>query len=193
MTAADRAARRRRAPRNVILIGARGCGKTTVGRALAARLGWEFVDTDERIVARAGKSIRAIFADDGEPAFRQLESELVDEVTRDTQQVISAGGGAVLAQRNRAALSAAGVCIWLTAPPEELHRRLESDPQTAETRPALTGRAALDEIRHLLTQREPLYAAVAEHVVPTAGQPVEQIVETLLGLVAEGRGSAEGP
>ena len=145
--------------RNVILIGYRGCGKTCVGREVAARLGWTFVDTDERIEAQ-GRSIRQIFEQEGEPFFRRLETDVIAEVTRGTEQVIAVGGGAVLSEANRTALRAAGLCIWLTAPVAELHRRSLADPRSLATRPALTPRSGLDEIRHLLAQREPLYAAM---------------------------------
>jgi len=178
--------------RNVILIGYRGCGKTSVGREVAARLGWTFVDTDEQIEA-GGRSIRQIFEQEGEPFFRQIEAEVIADVARGTGQVVAVGGGAVLSEANRTALRAAGLCIWLTAPAEELHQRLLADPRSPATRPALTPRRGLDEIRHLLKQRDPLYAAAAHHVVPTAEQSVAQVVEAVLGAVAKRRASAEAP
>jgi len=129
--------------RNVILIGYRGCGKTCVGRELAARLHWPFVDTDEQVEATAGRSIREIFEQDGEVAFRQLEPRAIADVTRASGQVIAVGGGALLSAANRAALRQAGVCVWLTAPATELRRRLRADPRTGATRPALTARGGL--------------------------------------------------
>jgi shikimate kinase len=182
----------RQPPRNVILIGYRGCGKTSVGRLLATRLGWTLVDTDERIEAAAGRSIRDIFAQGGEAAFRRLEADAVAEVARGTRQVISVGGGAVLSEDNRRTLRAAGVRVWLTAPAEELYRRMRGDPRDARTRPALTGRGGLDEVRHLLAEREPLYAELADHVVPTGQRSVEQVVEAILAALGSG-GSPEIP
>ena len=176
--------------RNVILIGYRGAGKTNVGRAVAARLGWDFVDTDERIEA-GGRSIRQIFEQEGEPFFRQIEAAVIADVTRGTKQVLAVGGGAVCSEPNRATLRTAGLCIWLKTPAEELHRRLLTDPRSPATRPALTPLGGLDEIRHLLKEREPLYAATAHHVVPTAGQSVEQVVEAVLSVVAAWRASSE--
>jgi shikimate kinase len=178
--------------RNVILIGYRGCGKTSVGRAVAARLGWTFVDTDERIEA-GGRSIREIFNQDGEPFFRQIETEAIDNIVRGTRQVIAVGGGAVLSAANCATLRAAGLCIWLTAPDKELHARLLADPRSPATRPALTPLSGLDEIRHLLSERDPLYAATAHLVVPTTEQSVAQVVEAVLNAVAERRAAAEAP
>ncbi|MEW6197443.1 MAG: shikimate kinase [Planctomycetota bacterium] len=189
--------------RNLVLIGCRGCGKTTVGRALAARLGWVFVDTDERVAALAGRPIATIFATDGEAAFRELESRVIAAAihrrdacaTPDTPAdvghggptlqgsagvspaVLSVGGGAVLSEANRAALRQAGLCIWLTAPADELHRRVMSDPDHAADRPALTHLDGPAEMQHLLREREPLYAALADHVVSTAGRSLEEVVE----------------
>lgn len=178
------------APRNIILIGYRGCGKTSVGRSLAARLGWSLVDTDARVEAAAGRTIREIFAQDGEAAFRALEAVAVAEVARGAHQVVSVGGGAVLSATNCAALRRAGVCIWLIAPPEELHRRVQADSRHAATRPALTAQNELDEVRHLLKQRAPLYAAVAEHVVDTAGRSIEQVADAILAVVSSRNGSS---
>lgn len=177
--------------RNLVLIGCRGCGKTTVGRAVAQRLGWVFVDTDERVAALAGRSIAAIFATDGEAAFRELESRAIAEAIRDaglegpalqgsvgvSPTVVSVGGGAVLSPANRVALRQAGLCIWLTAPAEELQRRVSADPDHAAARPALTPLDAPAEMQHLLREREPLYAALADHVVSTAGRSLEEVVE----------------
>ncbi len=177
--------------RNVILIGARGCGKTSVGRALARRLGWPFVDTDEEIQTTSGRCIRDIFAQDGEPAFRALETLAIAAACRGGPKVLSVGGGAVLRDANRGALRSAGVCFWLTAPAEELHRRTQADCHSADTRPALTAREALDELRHLLAERAPLYAATADHVVDTAGRSVAQVVETVLKSIGPVAADAE--
>lgn len=176
---------------NVILIGYRGCGKSAVGQFVADRLGWPLVDTDRLIEAAAGHSIRTIFADSGEAAFRALETEQVARVAQATHQVISVGGGAVLDLRNRDALAAAGVCFWLTAPAEVLYERMQADARNADTRPALTDRTALDEVRHLLQERQPLYAALAQHVVQTAGRSVSQVAADILGLLAQHDASAE--
>jgi shikimate kinase len=169
---------------SIVLIGYRGAGKSAVGREVARRLGWEFIDTDAEIERRCGKCIADIFAQEGEQYFRQIEQTVVAEATRAVRRVLSVGGGAVLSEQNRTALRAAGVCVWLTAPAEELHRRLAADPRSASTRPALTDRAGLDEVRHLLAQREPLYAGLAEHVVPTTGRSSAEVADAILALLA---------
>lgn len=176
--------------RNLVLIGYRGCGKSCVGRQVAARLGWSFVDTDEQVEAADGRPVAAIFEQAGEATFRRLEETIIARVTRAPRQVISVGGGAVLSEANRRALRDAGLCIWLAAPPEELHRRIQADPGTTGGRPALTGCGGLDEIRHLLGQRQPLYSALADHVVQTAGQSIGQVVEAVLSAMSTGRASS---
>lgn len=173
---------------NIILIGYRGSGKTTVARTLATRLGWTGVDADELIEARAGRSIRDIFDQDGEAGFRRLEADIIREVCSSPRQVISVGGGAVLSPVNRGVLRQAGFCVWLTAPPEELERRIQADARTTATRPALTAYNAAEEIRRLLQEREPLYASLADHVVNTAGQPVDDVADAILRRLSEPSG-----
>jgi shikimate kinase len=175
------------------LLGARGCGKTSVGRELARHLNRTFIDTDEQIEAGAGRTIRDFFAQDGEPTFRRLETEAIAAATRAERQVLSVGGGAVLSASNQAMLRAAGVCIWLTAPAEELFRRIQADPATAARRPPLTDRAGLDEVRHLLAQRERLYAATAHYVVSTAGLSVAQAVAAVLSVLPADPAATEAP
>ncbi len=170
---------------NLVLIGFRGSGKTSVGRLVAARLNWAFVDTDERIESLAGRPICELFEQLGPAWFRQQETRLIGELVGGRQQVISVGGGAVLEERNRGALRTAGICVWLTAPAEELYRRMLADPRNAQTRPPLTGQDGLAEVRHLLSEREPLYAAAAHRTLSTAGRTLEEVAEALLRLVAE--------
>lgn len=166
--------------RNVILIGYRGCGKTAVGQALAKQLGWRFLDTDTLITTAAGCTIQQIFATWGEARFRQIEREQIGTVLQGSEQVISVGGGAVVLDENRTAMQVGGTCVWLTAPPDTLRRRMLADPQNAIQRPALTQRDHLDEIQHLLALREPLYASVAHRVVNTAGCTIEEVAAAVL-------------
>lgn len=147
----------------IFLIGYRGSGKTTVGRALAARLGWDFVDADERIESAAGMSIKDIFRTAGEPAFRDLESSTLAHLAALTRTVVATGGGAVLRDQNRTLLRA-GFVVWLTASPETLTARIETDPTTATRRPNLTAAGGVDEVRALLAVRTPYYSQVADFV-----------------------------
>jgi shikimate kinase len=178
-----RAAEQRRRD-NVILIGLRGSGKSSVAELLAKRLGWVHVDTDELVEQQAGCSIREIFERHGEVHFRTLETQALEQVARGQRQVISVGGGAILAEHNRRLLRGAGVCIWLTAPPEELHRRLLADARTASLRPPLTDLPGLEEMRQSLQTREPWYAATADHAVDTSGRTIAEVAAAVVELVS---------
>jgi len=176
----------------ITLIGYRGSGKTAVGRRLAERLGWDFIDTDQRVQERAGRTIREIFATDGEAAFRNLEAEVLDEACAGRRRVISAGGGAVLMRRNRKAIRAAGACVWLAALPEVLRRRIVNDEDSEGQRPPLTGQPALTEIQQVLQARLPVYEATADYVVDTSERAVAEVVGDILALLGvEGRATEE--
>ena len=177
----------------IILIGYRGSGKTAVGRCLAERLGWQFIDTDEEVEKHAGRSIREIFETDGKIGFRRIEAAVLDRALAGRQRVVSAGGGAVLARRNRKSMRAAGSCVWLTAPPEELRRRIAADERSAAQRPSLTDQPTLDEIESVLQARLPVYEATATHVVNTAGRSVEEVAGAILELLGGTGSRAEEP
>jgi shikimate kinase len=164
---------------NLVLVGYRGCGKSSVGRALAARLNRTFVDTDERVEQASGCSIREIFEQNGEEEFRARERAATLEAAAHSRQVISVGGGAVLDVANRRALRERGLCVWLTAPPEELRRRLSRDENTSSARPPLRGQAVLAEIEQVLNERLPVYEAMADCVVDTRGKTAEQVADEI--------------
>ena len=149
---------------SIVLIGYRGSGKTSIGKRLADRLWQKCVDTDEIVVARAGKSIADIFAQDGEARFRELEREAVKEVAAIPDVVIALGGGAPLSEENRRVIKEAGHrVIYLKCEPEELHKRLQADPNTPKDRPHLTEfGGGLEEITKVLAEREPIYRQMAD-------------------------------
>jgi shikimate kinase len=163
----------------VFLIGYRGTGKSTVARHLADRLGYDAVDADEEIERRAGKSIAAIFAEDGEAAFRDLESQLVDELARRRRTVIALGGGAVLRDTNRNAIRGAGPVIWLTAPVDAIVERLAADPATAGRRPNLTKTGGRQEVEAVLAERTPIYRQCATLTVDTVGKTCAQVADEI--------------
>jgi shikimate kinase len=174
----------------VVLIGYRGSGKTAVGRVLAERLSWEFVDTDALVEQRAERTIREIFESEGELTFRRIEADVLGKVLLGRRRIISAGGGAVLSRRNRKAIRGSGACIWLTAPPDELHRRTSQDDSSETQRPDLTAKGGLDEIETVLQARLPIYEATADHVISTVGLSVEQVADAVLGrLTGASRGT----
>jgi shikimate kinase len=143
----------------VALIGYRGSGKTTIGKRLADRLWWKFVDVDDQIVKKAGKSIAQIFADDGEERFRDLETEVLAECLKNQDVVLGLGGGTLGREQNRQLLKDADArLIYLRCEPAELLRRIEADPASAANRPALTPLGgSIEEIKLKLAEREPIY------------------------------------
>ena len=163
----------------LILLGPRGGGKTTLGRLLAARWGAPLIDLDAEVERRAGKRISAIFAADGEAAFRDLESTaLADAVTRGG--VVATGGGVVVREANRRLLLACDCPrVFLHAEPAVLWQRIAADPATAATRPALTAHAGEDEVRHLLETRLPLYRAVATRELDVTRATRDELVALL--------------
>jgi shikimate dehydrogenase len=154
---------------NWVIVGMPGCGKSTVGAALGKRLpDHAVVDIDDCIVKRAGKPISEIFAQDGEEAFRQLESDIIAEESRQTGRILITGGGAVLREENRLNLRQNGRVFWLRRPLEQL--------DVGHGRPLSPNREAT---ARLATQREPLYAATADAVIQNIGT-VEQTVDAMM-------------
>jgi shikimate kinase len=161
----------------VFLIGYRCSGKTAVARLLAERRRWTWIDADHELERRAGKTIRQIFADDGERTFRDLESTVLADLTQMNDAVIATGGGVVLRPENRQLLKA-GIVVWLTAPAEVLWRRMQADTATAERRPNLA-QGGLAEVEALLAEREPLYRECAQYIVDSSTQSPDEIAAYL--------------
>ncbi len=171
------------APPNLVLTGFMGTGKTTVGRAVAARLGRPFVDMDEVIAQRAGMGIAAIFARQGEPAFRAMEAELVRELAGQRGLVIATGGGALVETANRETLCRTGLVICLTASVDTILARVGA----GEERPLLADAAdPRARITALLARRAAAYAEIP-YTVDTTNRSLSQVVEAVLHLAATGR------
>lgn len=166
--------------KTIFLTGFMGCGKTSVGRLLAARLGLPFVDLDQEIVTEAGASIKEIFAAEGEPSFRLLESRVLERVAAGPGAVVSTGGGAVIAAENRELMRRFGRIVNLTASVETIAARVSGDSE----RPLLQDDASVQRIASMLEGREPFYAD-ADLRIDTTTMTVEavaaEIVEALKG------------
>lgn len=161
---------------SVVLVGLPGSGKTTVGRQLARRLKLPFVDSDQTIEERLGSSIRDFFAREGEDAFRNLEQDVIDELTlRGGDQVLSTGGGAVLRPLNRQRLHDRGRVVYLRSFPEELFRRLRHDT----SRPLLQVADPMAKLRELFEARDPLYRDTAHFVMETGRPSVSTLVNMI--------------
>jgi shikimate kinase len=170
---------------SIILIGYRGSGKTTIGRKLADRLWQDLVDTDQLIVKKSGKAIKEIFEKDGEPHFRDLETEVVKEVAKLSEVVISLGGGAVLREENREALKAGNhKIVYLKCDPAELHRRIQADAATSLMRPSLTDLSGtVEEVEQLAAQREPIYRSVMTAELDVTNLSPEEAVVYIVRLL----------
>ncbi len=167
--------------RRVYLIGLRGSGKTTLGLALAARLGADFRDADQELERRLGRSIASFVAERGWEAFRDEESLVLAALARGEGEgtlVVSTGGGAVLREENRRLMRESGLCVLLEAPLAVLARRLEASPNASQ-RPSLTGGGLLEEMAAVAAERGPLYRAAA-HLVLDASRPAEEVCASLL-------------
>lgn len=168
---------------NLVLIGYRGTGKSSVGRILARRLRRELVSTDAEVVKRARQSIPDIVKQFGWDHFRDLESAVCRDFAARDQLIIDTGGGAILRPENVEVLRKNGTLFWLTAEVETITKRIGDDTQ----RPSLTGtKSFTDEIREVLTERTPKYRAAADHVVSTEGVSTADVAERILQQV-EGR------
>ncbi len=156
---------------NIVLIGFMGTGKTSIGKRLSTQLRMRYVDTDELIEEESGRYISDIFAEDGEPAFRELESETVRKVSKLHNHVISTGGGVVLKEANMVELKRNGIVFCLNATAEEIYQRVEHQSH----RPLLQTPDPLAKIRSMLEERHPYYAK-ADYTVETTGRSFEEVM-----------------
>jgi shikimate kinase len=165
-------------PKNIVLIGFMGSGKSTVGRDLHQRLGYPLVDMDQMIEQRTGKSIAAIFVDSGEDAFREMESELLEELADPDapRRIISTGGGVIGREKNRELLRQLGCVVWLHAPLPVILERTGKN----RDRPLLNAPDAAVRAAELLAIREPLYAAAAHLKVDTTGLDSTELTTGIL-------------
>ena len=161
-------------PRNIILVGFMASGKTSVGRALSERTGWSLVDADDVIVARAGKPIHRIFAEDGEPAFRELERQVIADLCAGERQVIASGGGSFVSEQNREVMLSGGRVFFLSASPSEILRRVQEEDFGGPIRPLLAVDDPEARIAELLAQRMPAYTQ-AHHTVETDALTAEGV------------------
>ncbi len=170
---------------NLILIGYRAAGKTTVGRRLSTLLQRAFVDSDEMIEQRQQMAIEEIVKCHGWDYFRAIEREVIAEISKHDHQIISAGGGAPVYPENVNALKKNGLLIWLKADVEVLLERMSRDIQSVIKRPSLTGKGTLSEFKEVLLQREPIYARASEVQVDTTLLDVDGVAHYVLSVLKE--------
>lgn len=160
---------------NIILTGFMGSGKTEVGKSLAKRLGYTFIDTDLLIEKKTGKSISDIFSNDGEPFFRDTETQILKELSEINEHVISTGGGIVTREENILQLRRIGFIIWLRASPETILSRVGHETH----RPLLNVDNPIEQIKMLMSQREQSYSKV-DLTIDTDGLEVDEVVNIII-------------
>ncbi len=156
---------------NIVLIGFMGTGKTSIGRRISSQLRMRYVDTDEIVERDNRRRISDIFAEDGEPAFRELESEAVRKVSKLHNHVISTGGGVILKEANMTELKRNGIIFCLTATAEEIYKRIGHQTH----RPLLQDPDPLTKIQSMLAERQSYYAE-ADHMISTTGRAFGEII-----------------
>ncbi len=163
--------------KNYILVGYMGCGKTTVGKNLARICNMRFLDTDELIEEKQGRKISDIFATDGEQAFRDMETEVLQEMLEQkrTGFVISTGGGMPVREENRELLKKLGIVFYLKAKPDTVYERVKGDTK----RPLLQCEDPLSRIRAMQEQREPAYREASDYIVEVDEYKQSQIAEQI--------------
>jgi shikimate kinase len=165
---------------NIVLIGYRGTGKSTVAKILGQRLGREVMSTDAEIVKEAGQSIPHIVEQFGWDHFRELETQMCRKLQDQTNLVIDTGGGLILKEDNVKILRANGTIFWLTAEVPTIVNRISSDTQ----RPSLSGtKTFVEEIEDILKERAPKYQTAADHVIPTDQTSPHEIAHSILSLI----------
>lgn len=171
---------RARLKKTVVLVGMMGAGKTAVGKALAARLDVPFLDSDEEIIKAADRPIAEIFARDGEPFFRDRETEVIKRLLHEECGILSTGGGAYLSERNRIEISASGVAVWLQADLNLLWARVRH----RNSRPLLQTDNPFETLRQLYEARDPLYAKAELGVQCDAEYSIEQMAGEVIKILA---------
>ena len=162
---------------NIVLMGFMGAGKTTIGKELAKALGYEFIDTDERIEKEQGRKISDIFSKDGEAAFRDMETDLLKRLlNKEERFVLSIGGGMPVRVENRSLLQSLGTVVYLKTSKEEIIRRVSDDTR----RPLLQGGALEEKVTSLMNAREQIYMETACVEVVTDQKTPQKIAEELL-------------
>jgi shikimate kinase len=171
---------------NIYLIGYRCCGKTSVGKALSKLLGRPFLDTDEAVVQKSGKTISENVSRSGWDTFRDMEKSVIDQTILLNHHVIATGGGVILNPDNVRNMKKAGRVIWLKVSPETVRARMAADPKTLIQRPGLTATGSMDEIETVLLARHPLYEKASHLVLDTDILGIEAICRKILENTQQG-------
>jgi shikimate kinase len=169
---------------NIILIGYRCTGKTSVGKKISERLRMPFYDTDELVKNHTGKTIREIVEEKGWESFRKEEKSVVRGLSSLVDTIIAAGGGAVVDAENRDALKRNGLFLWLTADVRTIVERMKKDRVAGEQRPPLSSDGLERETSEILQKRTPIYRQLADFTIDTSGKEIDAIADEACNLLA---------
>lgn len=164
------------ANKNLFFIGFMGCGKSTMARIISEKTGAVLIEMDETIESQAGLSINEIFEKYGEQYFRDLESQLIEQITQSGGAIVSCGGGAILRAENVANMKKNGKVIYFSATPETIFERV----RFSTNRPLLNGNMNVEYIAELMEKRLPLYEAAADIIICVDGKNKQEVVEELM-------------
>jgi shikimate kinase len=176
---------------NIILIGYRCTGKTSVGKRLAKRLGIPFYDTDELIRSNTGKTIREMVDEEGWDAFRAQERAIIKKLSPSADAVIAAGGGAIMDAENRKALKHKGLFVWLIADVKTIVERMRNGRASDAQRPPLSGHSLEQETAEVLEARKPIYQELADCAIDTSGKGIDAIADEILSALRLGLSDQE--
>jgi shikimate kinase len=168
---------------NIFLIGFRGTGKTTIGKIISRMLDREFIDADEYLEQKEGKTVKDIFDEGGEKLFREMESRVIAELCLLDNKIIATGGGVILREENVKKLKKNGVLILLTADVDTIYKRIYRDKLTQQKRPSLTDRNGYQEIEYLLEYRNPFYDKAADFVLNTDSMSVNDAARRIVNFI----------
>ncbi|MBN2396892.1 MAG: shikimate kinase [Deltaproteobacteria bacterium] len=174
--------------KNIILIGYRCTGKTTVGKKLSERLGLPFIDTDGLVMLDTGMSVDEIVREGGWPLFRQKEREVIKGLSSADDVIIAPGGGAIEDPQNREVLRKNGLFVWLTADVEIIVERMRSDLKNTDQRPPLSGGDLQAEVMEMTRKREPVYRELADLTIDTSHKDIDEIGDEIQRFLKKGTG-----
>lgn len=169
--------------KNIFLIGYRCTGKSCVGKALSAAIGWSFVDADIELVRENKMNIHDMVEKHGWPFFRNKERAIIKKLSGLSRQVVATGGGVVLDADNIAEMKQSGVVIWLRAKPETVKRRILQDEQSKALRPALTAKGLIEEIEEMLSFRASFYERAMDFFIETDDIGIDAVCALALGKI----------
>ena len=165
---------------NIYLIGFRCTGKTTVGKIIADTLHMKFMDADDELVKQQGMPISDMVKEHGWTYFREKESNILEEISKKDNQVVSTGGGVILNNDNVVRMKESGTVIWLKASPETVADRMQNDEKTEKTRPALTSKGLINEIEETIETRIPLYEKAMMFAIDTDNVSIEAVAKQVI-------------